>query len=141
MKIDEAIVVALPRKLVEQAILGLYDQINVHLVKLAGFDFPTELRQHFHRELRSWLNKLQRLRMKRDNRRGSVKFYYDLLYDYPFGGAEIENMRSIMALVSEDYEIRPSKTPEEIVEWLRQFHTELAKRLHNGEDVLDLIPR
>jgi len=27
-----------------------------------------------------------------------------------------------------------------MVEWLWQFHTELAERLHNGEDVLDLIP-
>jgi hypothetical protein len=35
---------------------------------------------------------------------------------------------------------RPSKTPEEMVEWLRTFHTQLAERLHEGEDVLDLIP-
>ena len=34
----------------------------------------------------------------------------------------------------------PTKTPEEMVEWLRAFHTQLAERLHNGEDVLDLIP-
>jgi len=27
-----------------------------------------------------------------------------------------------------------------MVEWLRTFHTQLAERLHNGEDVLDLIP-
>jgi hypothetical protein len=35
---------------------------------------------------------------------------------------------------------RPVKSPEEIVEWLRVFHTRLAERLHNGEDVLDMIP-
>ena len=34
----------------------------------------------------------------------------------------------------------PIKTPEEMVEWLRDFHTQLAERLHNGEDVLDMIP-
>ena len=34
----------------------------------------------------------------------------------------------------------PTKTPEEMVEWLREFHTRLAERLHKGEDVLDLIP-
>jgi hypothetical protein len=27
-----------------------------------------------------------------------------------------------------------------MVEWLRAFHTNLAERLHNGEDVLDLVP-
>ena len=32
------------------------------------------------------------------------------------------------------------KGPEEMVEWLREFHTELAERLHRGEDVLDMIP-
>lgn len=140
MKIDEGMVMALPRKLVEQVILGLYDQINLHLVKLTAFDFPQELRQHFRRELRSWLNKIQHMRMRPNNRRGSLKFYYDLLFEYPYGGAELENMQSMIALISEDYEIRPTKTPVEVVVWLRKFHTELAERLHNGEDVLDLIP-
>jgi hypothetical protein len=46
-----------------------------------------------------------------------------------------------MDSVSDDYEnVRPTKTPQAMVEWLRRFHTELAERLHNGEDVLDLIP-
>ena len=50
MKLDEAEVMAFPRKLVEHAILGLYDQINLHLVKLAGFDFPESTREHFRRD-------------------------------------------------------------------------------------------
>ena len=141
MKLDEVEVMAFPRKLVEHAILGLYDQINVHLVKLAGFDFPSETRQHFRRELESWLDKIQRLRMKPNNRTGSFKFYFDLLFDYPFGGVEVQNMRKIMDFVVREYgDVRRIKTPEEMVEWLRAFHTELAERLHNGEDVLDLIP-
>jgi hypothetical protein len=50
-------------------------------------------------------------------------------------------MRKIMDSVIREYgEVRPTKTPEEMVEWLRQFHTRLAERLHDGEDVLDLIP-
>ena len=49
-------------------------------------------------------------------------------------------MRLIMELISDEYNVQPVKRPEEIVEWLRQFHTELADRLHNGEAVLDLIP-
>jgi hypothetical protein len=140
MKLDEAPVMALPRKLVEQAILGLYDQINLHLFKLVAFDFPPELRRHFQRELRSWLNKIQHMRMKPNNRCGSSKFYFDLLFEYPYGGAELENMRSMIELISYDYELQPTRAPEEMVEWLRQFHVELAERLHNGEDVLDLIP-
>jgi hypothetical protein len=142
MKLDESDVMALPRKLVEQVILGLYDPINVHLVKLIGFDFSPELRQHFQRELRSWLRKIQRMRFKPQNRTGSSKFYFDMLFDYPFGGTEIRNMRLIMDEIADEYEdARPTKAPEEMVEWLKEFHLQLAERLHNGEDVLDLIPQ
>ena len=141
MKLDEAEVMAFPCKLVEHAILGVYDQINAHLVKLAGFDFAAGTRQHFRRELESWLDKIQRLRMKPDNRTGTFKFYFDLLYDYPFGGVEVQNMRKIMDFIKREYpDARPIKTPEEMVDWLRAFHTELAEHLHKGDDVLDLIP-
>jgi hypothetical protein len=141
MKLDESMVMAVPRKLVEQIILGLYDPINLHLVKLLGFDFGPELRQHFQRELRTWLRKIQRLRFKPSNRAGSSKFYFDLLFDYPFGGVEVRNMRLIMDEIADEYEgVRPAKSPEEMVAWLKAFHEELAERLHEGEEVLDLIP-
>jgi hypothetical protein len=46
-----------------------------------------------------------------------------------------------MTLIAREYhDARPTKRPEEMVEWLRQFHQELAERLHDGEDVLDMIP-
>ncbi len=141
VKLDEVEVIAFPRKLVEHAILGLYDQINLHLIKLWGFDFPPETHQHFRRELESWLDKIQRMRMKPNNRTGSFKFYFDLLFDYPFGGVELRNMRKIMDFIIREYgQVQPKKTPEAMVEWLRAFRKELAERLHNGEDVLDLIP-
>jgi hypothetical protein len=141
VKLDDSMVMALPRKLVEQILLGLYDPINEHLVKLVGFDFPPDTRQHFRRELRSWLRKIQALRFKPNNRTGSSKFYFDLLFEFPFGGVEVRNMRLIIDQIADEYETAsPTKQPEELVEWLRVFHTELAERLHNGEDVLDLIP-
>lgn len=43
--------------------------------------------------------------------------------------------------IADEYEgVRPTRSPEEMVAWLRAFHTQLAERLHAGEDVLDLIP-
>jgi hypothetical protein len=141
MQLDETATMALPRKAVEQVLLGLYDPINEHLVKLVGFDFAPDLRQHFRRELRTWLRKIERLRFKPSNRTGSFKFYFDHLFDYPFGGVEIRNMRLIMDDVADEYEgAQPVKSPEEMVAWLKAFHEELARRLHEGEDVLDLIP-
>lgn len=141
MKLDDADVMSFPRKLVEHRLLGLQNPLNRHLVKLMAFDFPPESRQHFRQELDNWLYEIQVLRFKPNNRTGSFKFYYDLLFDYPFGGVEVENMRKMMDFVAREYgNVRPTKTPEEVVEWLRRFHTELAERLHKGEDVLDLIP-
>jgi hypothetical protein len=87
MKLEEALEMSYPRALVQQIILELTDPLNQHLVKLAGFQFPPEQRQHFRREVRTWLDKIQRLRIKPQHRPGSFKFYYDLLFDYPFGGS------------------------------------------------------
>jgi len=141
MKLDEAEVMAYPQKLVEHTILNLSDPLNEHLVKLIGFDFSDELRGHFQREVRTWLRKIQRLRIKPTNRTGSFKFYFDLLFDFPFGGVEVRNMRLIMDDIADTYQnVQAAQPPEEVVEWLRDFHTRLAERLHNGEDVLDMIP-
>ena len=141
MKIEELLEMAYPKRYVEQIITGLADPINEHLIKLVGFEFSAELRQHFRQELDTWLDKIQRLRMQPNNRTGTAKFYYDLLFDYPFGGVEVRNTRSIMDLISRRYQgAQPARTPEEVVEWLRDFHTTLAQRLSAGEVVLDMIP-
>jgi hypothetical protein len=63
------------------------------------------------------------------------------LFDYPFGGVEVQNMRAMMDLIADEYETTEKiKQPEDMVAWLREFHRRLAERLHDGEDVLDLIP-
>ena len=141
MRLDEATELAYPRKLVEQIVIGLSNPLNRHLVKLVGFEFSPETRRHFRREVRTWLNEIQALRLKPGNRPGSFKFYFDLLYEYPFGGVELRNMQAIIELITDEYEgARPTKRPEELVRWLRDFHTRLAGRLHNAEDVLDMVP-
>jgi hypothetical protein len=108
---------------------------------LFAFDFPAEPRGHFRREVRAWLDKIQRLRLKPDGRTGSTKFYFDLLFDYPFGGVEVQNMRIILEFISEEYDgIQAKRSPQEVVRWLKAFHATLAERLHAGEAVLDLVP-
>jgi hypothetical protein len=142
MKIDGDVGLAYPRKMVEQIIVELSISLNRHLIKLIAFDFSEETRQHFRRELRNGLRDLQTLRFKPNNRRGSFKFYFDLLFDYPFGGVEIQNVQILMNAISDEYEnVGPTKRPNEVVDWLTEFHTTLAERLHRGEDVLDLIPQ
>ena len=140
MKTGQPIEMAYPQKIARDIVIGLARPINTHLIKLVGFDFPAPVRQHFKRGLRNWFNEIQAIRLKPTMRTGSFRFYFDPLFDYPFGGIELQNMRGLMELISEEYEMRPTKTPEELAEWLKRFHTGLAERLHNGEPVLDMIP-
>jgi hypothetical protein len=141
MKLDDVMEMAYPQKIARDIIIGMARPINQHLVKLVGFQFPPELRSRFKRGLRNWLDEIQRIRLKPTTRTGSFRFYFDPLFDYPFGGIEVPNMRGLMALVSAEYDdIEPVEAPEKMINWLKRFHTELAQRLHNGETVLDLIP-
>ena len=141
MKLDDKLEMAYPQKVARDIIIGMADPINQHLVKLIGFQFSPDLRQHFRAELRSWLNKIQRIRLKPIARTGFFKFYFDLLFDYPFGGVEVHNMRALMEFISSEYDgIRPTMSPEHMVIWLKEFHTNLAQALHNGEAVLAMVP-
>lgn len=91
--------------------------------------------------MRSWLNRIQRIRLKPHARTGSSKFYFAPLFDFPFGGIKVRNMRALMEFISSEYDgIRPSRSPEEMAHWLKAFHTRQVEALHNGEAVLDLLP-
>ena len=143
--IEELLEMSYPKRVVETIINGLQDPLNQHLVKLVGFEFTAELRQHFRGECEAWLDRIQQLRLQPTNRQrafpGTFKFYYDLLFDYPFGGVEVENMRGMMDFIARRYPgVQPTKTPQETVEWLREFHAALARRLSARQPVLDMIP-
>jgi hypothetical protein len=56
MKIDHAVEMAYPEKVARDIIIEMARPINQHLIKLVGFDFPPQTREHFKRELRNWLN-------------------------------------------------------------------------------------
>jgi hypothetical protein len=91
-----------------------------HFVKLIAFQFDPQLRHHFRTELRSGLNKIQRIRLKPNARTGAFEFYFDPLFDYPFGGVEIHNTRALMEFISSEYDgIRPTILPEEMTNWLK----------------------
>jgi hypothetical protein len=50
-------------------------------------------------------------------------------------------MRALMEFISSEYDdIRPIMSPEQMGVWLKEFHTNLALALHNGEAVLDMVP-
>jgi hypothetical protein len=132
---------AYPQKLARDIIVNIADPINEYFVKLIAFQFDPQLRHHFRTELRSGLNKIQRIRLKPNARTGAFKFYFDPPFDYPFSGVEMHNTRALMEFISSEYDgIRPTISPEEMANWLKEFHTKLAQALHNGEVVLDMVP-
>jgi hypothetical protein len=115
MKIAEHLEMAYPQKVARDILIEMARPINQHLIKLQGFEFPPSLRDHFKRELRNWLNEIQRIRLKPTTRSGSVKFYFDPLFDYPFGGVEVQNMRALMEFISSEYgDVRPIRSPEDM---------------------------
>src|SRR5215813_5345227 len=120
MKLDHQVGMAYPQKVPRDIIIGMARPINHHLIKLVGLNFPTELREYFKRELRNWPDEIQRVRLKPTTRTGSFRFYFDPLFDSPFGGVEVSNMRGLLEFISSEHEgIRPTKSPEELVEWLK----------------------
>ena len=68
MTVNEILEMSYPRRVVETIINGLQDPLNQHLIKLVGFEFTPELREHFRQECEAWLDRIQRLRLKPHNR-------------------------------------------------------------------------
>ncbi len=53
---------------------------------------------------------------------------------------KLHNTRALMEFISSEYDgIRPTISPEQMANWLKEFHSQLAHALHNGEAVLDMI--
>jgi hypothetical protein len=109
MKAEQRIQLVYPQKLARDIIVRLARPINKRLLMLVGFDFPAEPRQHFRRELRSWFTEIQAIRLKPTMRTGSFRFYFDPLFDYPFGGVEVQNVRGLVELISRQYDRNPTK--------------------------------
>ena len=61
MKLHSVMEMAYPQKIARDIIIGMSRPINQHLVKLTGFDFSPKQRAHFRRELRNWLDEIQRI--------------------------------------------------------------------------------
>ena len=144
MKLDDADVMAYPQKLVEHTILGLSDPLNRHLRQAGRVSISRrELRQHFRREVQDLAaRRFSASHSNRTTRTGSFKFYFDLLFDYPFGGVEVRNMRLIMDDIADNYR-KCAAHEDDRKKWSNGcgiFIRKLAERLHNGEDVLDMIP-
>jgi hypothetical protein len=140
MKFEEALKLWYLRTLVQQIILGPTDPLNQQLIKLRGVQFPPERRRHFQREVRTLARRDPAFANQAAEPNRFVQILLRSAVRLPVRRVEIQNMRTMMDLIREEYGLAPIKSPEELVEWLQQFHTRLADRLHHGQAVLDLVP-
>lgn len=138
---------SMSRAKAEQRVSGLEYELNDHLIKVYSFgNFSNDLHDHWRKEVRAFVNKLRVIGLKPDDSPPPAKFFFDLLFDEPFGGNEVKNVTVHFDEIRDDYAeegthaATPTKTPEQTAEWLREFHTQLADMLSKGENPIGMIP-
>lgn len=128
---------AVPRKKAEQQISGLEWPINLHLVKLLGFQAPEATRLAWKRELREWCGQIATLRIKPAHRTLPAATLLTWLYEERFEGSEVQNVTAMLAL-QQDF-ARNEASPEDVAARLRGFHDEASRILAQGQVPVALI--
>lgn len=136
MRLDEILATPLfemsySKRKAETIINGLEKPINEHLLKIVCVG-GTEV-AHWRDELVNWLDEVAEIRLKPHDHPGQVKWYYDLLFDEPFGGVEERNVGGrIRRLVRSGYRVPPELEINAVVEILRRFHERFATACATG---------
>ncbi len=117
---------AYSQKKAESVITGLEKPVNDHLLKL--WTMPgSEHRDHGLTELSTWIDEVGEIILKPNARRPSAAFFYRILFDEPFGGAELSNLTSrLKRLQRQGYTLTTTASPDDLLNRLRQFHRTFA---------------
>ena len=126
------------KKKAEQIVSGLEQPINLHLLKLLGCQAGPALREHWKRELETWLLRIAAMTLKPDNTPIPAKTVYRWLYDETFGGSEQRNVNMMLHFLARDYP-RNDVATAAIVTQLRTIHEQLAERIAQNDPGLDII--
>jgi hypothetical protein len=133
MRLDEVLAgetlleMAYTQKKAESIITGLEKPINDHLLKL--WTMPgSEHTSHWLTELANWIDEVSEIILKPTNRRPAAEFYYRILFDEPFGGAEVPNITSRLRRIQrQGYTLTTNASPADLLARLQQFHREFAR--------------
>ena len=132
---------SVPKRKAEQIVTGLEQPINLHLLKLLGFDTDDATRLHWKKELRTWLYRIASITIKPDNKPIPAKLVFLWLYDEPFGGTELQNVESSLNFLSYDYK-RNNVQSTIISNQLKKIHQQLAEQIskrNQGEDIIEAL--
>lgn len=136
---EPLLAMAFTRQKVQQVIESLEDPINTHVIKLLAFEATALDRGHWQHELKAWFRKISVLRIKPDMRSPSEAWLYDLLYEGPFGGVELQNVRSTMGLLAREGYVRNGASAEAVLERIQAFYAAMPARLAVGDPAFELI--
>lgn len=136
MRIDEIsgekiLEMAFPKAVLIRRVESLEDQINQHLIKLFGLSASDETRNHWKAEVVSWFRKIGKMVVKNTNRPLTRDNYFNILFEYPFGGVVEENIESILEEMAEDGYTRNSDSVASIATKLKSFHQIISEGLAN----------
>jgi hypothetical protein len=119
---------AYTQKKAESVITGLEKPVNDHLLRLWAMP-GSDHRDHWLSELANWIDEIGEIILKPNNRRPASEFYYRILFDEPFGGAELPNITSrLKRLQRQGYTLTTNASPTELLDRLQRFHAEFAQQ-------------
>jgi hypothetical protein len=119
------------RRKAEAVITALEKSINDHLLKLMVVE--TSDYEHWITELLEWLDEVAEIRLKPNNKPAPAAFYFRVLFDEPFGGAEMDNItRRVRRMLRQGYTLRHDVDLDVIAGHLRSFHAEFAEACSKG---------
>ncbi len=127
LAVQSGLKMAYSQKKAESVITGLEKPINDHLLKL--WTMPeSEHRDHWLNELANWVDEVGEIILKPKYRRPTADFYYRILFDEPFGGAELANVTSrLKRLQRQGYMFTTPLSPADLIDRLRQFHIAVGR--------------
>ncbi|CAM6054487.1 unnamed protein product [Sphagnum tenellum] len=126
------------RRKAEQIVSGLEQQINLHLLKLLGFQADKFTRQHWKRELETWLLRIAGMTLKPDDKPIPANVVYEWLYDEMFGGSEIRNVAMMLCFLGRDYQ-RNDVDVTTISNRLQSIHLQLAECIAKNDPGQEII--
>src|SRR5262249_24089806 len=120
---------------------------NDHLLKIMVVEADNY--SHWAADLLEWLDEVAEIRLKPGNKPAAKSFYYRILFDEPFGGAEGEHVTPrLRRMMRQGYGVRQQADIDGVAERLRAFHVRFAEACSIGvntegiEALIDeLIPR
>ncbi len=148
MRLDEIapdllLEMAYTRQRATQIVSGLEMPINLHLLKLVAVPMPDQF-SHWRHELATWLTTIGAIRLKPTTKPAPARFYFhfyfQLLFDEPFGQNEVPAVTARLQLLRQQYgDLKDDVIVEALAAKLQEFHQLFASECAKGVVTLATI--